>query len=106
MGDRIVRLKSSRLRAPPRRPYLNGRTFLVALFPDDAMLVAFAKHLYREYNISTVDDWDSYSPRLLETYPMDMKSKRRFLKLIGAPNKPERTSAKVLSFGAARLTCG
>jgi len=92
---RVVRVVQFDFRTPTRRQFSNGKMLLVALFPDDKILVAFANHLYHKHDVLTVDDWDSRGRQHLESYPMDIRSKRRFLKLIGTPS-PASTNAAVL----------
>jgi hypothetical protein len=93
----VVRLKKSNPLAPARHPFLSPETYLVALFPNDRTLVSFAKHLYRQYEIVTLEDWDAYGPGLLKTYPLDASSKRKFIKCVGSPGKSNANAgAKIL----------
>ncbi|MGY4617614.1 hypothetical protein ACVWZ4_002841 [Bradyrhizobium sp. USDA 4472] len=90
---RVVRLVQFDRHGPSRPRSFSSKILLVALFPDDKVLVAFAQHLYREHGILTVDDWDDRGRHVLESYAMDIRSKRRFVSLVGVPiparNKPE-----------------
>jgi hypothetical protein len=95
----VVQLKKSNPQLPARHPFLSPKTYLVALFSDDRTLVSFAKYLYRQYEIVTLEDWDAYGPGLLKTYPLNASSKRKFIKCVGSPGKPNANSgagAKVL----------
>jgi hypothetical protein len=106
MGS-VVKLKSVNLRAPPRHPALSAKTFLVGLFPSDRVLVDFAKHLYRRYGILTVGDWDAYGPRLFEDNPLEARSRRRFLRCVGAPVRPGGPGAAVISLETRKIPiCG
>jgi hypothetical protein len=98
----VVHLVQFDIRLPARRKSFNGKLLLVALFPDDRVLVAFANHLYHAHDILTVDDWDNHGRRHIETYPMDARSKRRFLKLVGTPNR-SATDAVVLPMSLGRV---
>ena len=58
----------------------------------------FAKHLFRNYGVFTVGDWDRHGPWLVDTFPLDTGAKWKFLRAIGAPEKPEAAGSRVIAF--------
>ena len=96
----VVHLARSRLVAPARHPLLNSQARLISFFPNDEKLVRFAKHLFQTYGVFTVADWDRHGPWLLDTFPLDRRGKKKFLRAIGAPEKPTLTTSRVIAFPA------
>jgi len=96
----VIRLRRSRVEAPARHPLLSSHARLISFFPDDESLVFFAKHLFRKYRVFTVADWDRHGPWLVDTFPLDVRAKRKFLRAIGAPEKPKTVGSKVIVFTA------
>jgi hypothetical protein len=93
----VVRLSRSRVEAPARHPLLSSHARLISFFPEDESLVLFAKHLFRNYGIFTVGDWDRHGPWLVDTFPLDTRAKKKFLRAIGAPEKPKAAGSKVIA---------
>jgi hypothetical protein len=92
----VVRLSRSAVEAPPRHPLLCSQARLISFFPQDESLVLFAKHLFRNYGIFTVGDWDRHGPWLVDTFPLKPRARRKFLRAIGVAKKPKTAGSKVI----------
>jgi hypothetical protein len=89
---------------PTRSRDLSSSTMLISIFSEYPTLVPFIKHLFTEYGIVTVADWDMNGGRLLDSYPLGPSSKMLFLKKLGRPAKNvQKQGAIILPFVPLRL---
>jgi hypothetical protein len=102
----VVRLGRSSVAVPARHPLLSSHARLISFFPKDQSLILFAKHLFRTYGVFTVGDWDRHGPWLVDTFPLDTEAKRKFLRAVGAPEKPKPAGSKVIVFRARNARRG